>query len=208
MFQQSVNRVRFVAAVVSVGMWCATRTESVAAPIVIVTSAAWRVTGSQPASGWNTTMAFDDSAFGQASVNYPSEPMDGNVVNGIWNSSSHDGGSAETWFRYTFSLPSTPSSGLLDVAVDDDVDVYINGVQVVNDHNGTAQQILNVDVTSVLQQGSNLIAAHASNNGTYGPRSFHASLEVATVPEPSTWAMALAGMACGGYTVTRRRKRA
>ncbi len=31
---------------------------------------------------------------------------------------------------------------------------------------------------------------------------------VATVPEPSTCAMALAGLACGGYTMWRRRKRA
>jgi hypothetical protein len=28
------------------------------------------------------------------------------------------------------------------------------------------------------------------------------------VPEPSTYAMALAGLACGGYSVFRRRKRA
>jgi hypothetical protein len=30
----------------------------------------------------------------------------------------------------------------------------------------------------------------------------------APVPEPSACAMALAGLACGGYTVWRRRKRA
>jgi hypothetical protein len=28
------------------------------------------------------------------------------------------------------------------------------------------------------------------------------------VPEPSTYAMALAGLACGGYSMFRRRKRA
>jgi hypothetical protein len=31
---------------------------------------------------------------------------------------------------------------------------------------------------------------------------------VATVPEPSTYAMALAGLACGGYSMFGRRKRA
>jgi hypothetical protein len=35
-----------------------------------------------------------------------------------------------------------------------------------------------------------------------------ASLEVTAVPEPSTYAMALAGLACGGYSMWRRRKRA
>lgn len=34
------------------------------------------------------------------------------------------------------------------------------------------------------------------------------ALQVRAVPEPSTYAMALAGLACGGYLVRRRRKRA
>ena len=39
-------------------------------------------------------------------------------------------------------------------------------------------------------------------------KAFVSSLEVTAVPEPSTYAMALAGIACGGYTMFRRRKRA
>jgi hypothetical protein len=31
---------------------------------------------------------------------------------------------------------------------------------------------------------------------------------IAAVPEPSTYAMALTGLACGGYSLFRRRKRA
>jgi hypothetical protein len=34
------------------------------------------------------------------------------------------------------------------------------------------------------------------------------SFTIAAVPEPSTCAMALAGLACGGYTMFRRRKQA
>ena len=34
------------------------------------------------------------------------------------------------------------------------------------------------------------------------------TFEVVPVPEPSTYAMALAGIAFGGYTMFRRRKRA
>jgi hypothetical protein len=34
------------------------------------------------------------------------------------------------------------------------------------------------------------------------------SFGVEAVPEPSTYAMALAGLACGGYSMVRRRKRA
>jgi sulfatase modifying factor 1 len=58
-----------------------------------------------------------------------------------------------------------------------------------------------------------------NNNASFMPSSYRQtsvpSLEVsnlgfrlAAVPEPSTYAMALAGLACGGYLVRRRRKRA
>jgi hypothetical protein len=33
-------------------------------------------------------------------------------------------------------------------------------------------------------------------------------MQVTAVPEPSTYAMTLAGLACGGYSMLRRRKRA
>jgi hypothetical protein len=44
----------------------------------------------------------------------------------------------------------------------------------------------------------------SDENDVYG---FRLASPVA-VPEPSTYAMALAGLACGGYSVFRRRKRA
>ena len=45
------------------------------------------------------------------------------------------------------------------------------------------------------------------NSGNGGYFGFRLASPVA-VPEPSTWAMALAGLACGGCTMFRRRKRA
>jgi sulfatase modifying factor 1 len=48
-------------------------------------------------------------------------------------------------------------------------------------------------------------AAASNENGEYG---FRLASPVAPVPEPSTYAMALAGLACGGYSMFRRRKRA
>jgi formylglycine-generating enzyme required for sulfatase activity len=51
----------------------------------------------------------------------------------------------------------------------------------------------------------------SSSRGTYDPSIENDSIGfrlVAPVPEPSTYAMALAGLACGGYFVLRRRKRA
>jgi len=43
--------------------------------------------------------------------------------------------------------------------------------------------------------------------GTYNA-SPNASGSIAAVPEPSTWVMRLAGIACGGYSMFRRRKQA
>ena len=64
------------------------------------------------------------------------------------------------------------------------------------------------------------ISYSAFNVGTYtqfqpsvldgGPYAgtFNTTLNVVAVPEPTTYAMALAGLACGGYSMWRRRKRA
>jgi len=47
-----------------------------------------------------------------------------------------------------------------------------------------------------------------SGAGWNGPFSQNLYMKVTAVPEPSTYRMALAGLACGGYLVRRRRKRA
>jgi hypothetical protein len=53
-------------------------------------------------------------------------------------------------------------------------------------------------------------AYSTSNSGANwnGPFSQYLYMKVAAVPEPSTCMMALAGLACGGYLVRHRRKRA
>jgi hypothetical protein len=55
-----------------------------------------------------------------------------------------------------------------------------------------------------LQSTFNQEIATSDESDVYG---FRLASPVA-VPEPSTYAMALAGLACGGYSVFRRRKRA
>ena len=52
-------------------------------------------------------------------------------------------------------------------------------------------------------------AYDTSNSGASwnGPFSQNLYMKATAVPEPSTCAMALAGLACGGYTMFRRRKR-
>lgn len=79
------------------------------------------------------------------------------------------------------------------------------------------------DMTSVgnnaLNAGYNTTAGSSSSsvlpatwNGSFPGNTFYnapnATMNVVPVPEPSTYIMALAGLACGGYSLFRRRKRA
>ena len=57
------------------------------------------------------------------------------------------------------------------------------------------------------------LSSAGSGSWTYGTLTLQeqwtaTSMSIAAVPEPSTYAMALAGIACGGYSMWRRRKRA
>lgn len=55
--------------------------------------------------------------------------------------------------------------------------------------------------------GSNMVkSVYADADGIYAGT--EGGVSIAAVPEPSTYAMALAGLACGGYSLFRRRKRA
>jgi formylglycine-generating enzyme len=50
-----------------------------------------------------------------------------------------------------------------------------------------------------LKSSNNSFADPADENGQFGFR-------LAAVPEPSTWVMGLAGIACGGWQMWRRRR--
>ena len=52
-----------------------------------------------------------------------------------------------------------------------------------------------------------LLSSSSRNQYTASNESEYFGFRLAAVPEPSTYAMALAGLACGGYSVFRRRKR-
>jgi hypothetical protein len=67
------------------------------------------------------------------------------------------------------------------------------------DGTANAQQLYTIDPANV--STTLLTSISGDGLGTY----FHGA---AMVPEPSTYVMALAGLACGGYLVRRRRKRA
>jgi len=73
--------------------------------------------------------------------------------------------------------------------------------------NGTTNDFYTVnDGFVALDTFRNDIANYTNNTNSYPTLSI--AFGTTAVPEPSTYAMALAGLACGGYSVFRRRKRA
>jgi uncharacterized protein YaiE (UPF0345 family) len=55
--------------------------------------------------------------------------------------------------------------------------------------------------------GNNIVnGVYAAGSTIYAATSGGLSVGVVAVPEPSTYAMALAGLACGGYSLFRRRR--
>ncbi|NDC63944.1 MAG: hypothetical protein EBZ59_08195, partial [Planctomycetia bacterium] len=145
---------------------------SMLALVVVDTDTTWRVTTTDPGTGW-TAAAFNDSSF-VAATQVSTVSVDGNSLKTIWSS----GTAADIWLRKTVSLDGRPASAVLDAYADDDMEVYVNGVRFVNDANLSPTTVTNVDVTSALAAGTNVIAVRGRNGG--GSSGFAARLDIDT----------------------------
>lgn len=135
------------------------------AHVIVQTDTSWRVTGTAPAAGWNTSLAFDDSTWAATQVNVPASPLGTHVIDAIWDSTSTSGGSGMIWVRKRFTLPGPAIAAILDATADDDVELWVNGTRVINDADCLAGPILGTDVRAYLVPGDNLIAALVTDCG-------------------------------------------
>jgi hypothetical protein len=123
-------------------------------------SEAWtaRYTNEEPQENW-TDGDFDDSGWKQGTAAFGKR--ENQNVNTTWDSE-------HIWLRRTFTLDDDLSDKkvLLEYSHDDDVEIYINGIEAVrvNDRcQDNALLELPDEIVSSLQKGENLIAAHCRN---------------------------------------------
>ena len=185
------------------------------AATLLKTDATWKVTATAPTGNWNSAAGFDTSTWQAATVLYNVADYLGPsyTAQGIWSS----GGQYSTtetsfWARQVWHLDALPISASLSGGVDDDIDLWINGVHVLDDHNGFANSLSVADLLPYLTLGDNLVAYAATDNYPAWGYNHSSWVQIdgqmaAAVPEPETYALMLAGLAAVVFT-TRRRSRA
>ena len=176
------------------------------------TDATWQVTATAPTGSWNSAVAFDTSTWQAATELYDVGFYLGPTytAQGIWSS----GGQFSTietslWARQVFHLDALPTSASLNAGFDDDADLWINGVQVISDHNGIANNVDVADLLPYLTLGDNLVAYAATDNWPVYGYNHSSWVQIdgqmaAAVPEPETYALMLAGLAAIGFTLRQR----
>jgi hypothetical protein len=124
-------------------------------PTSAVTPATWRFTTDQPAQGWNQP-GFDDSAWRSGPGGFGTTMTPGSSVGTQWRTS-------DIWLRREVELKSVPKSLSLSIHHDEDVQVYLNGVEALSEDgylSAYEERPIKPEALAALKPGKNVIAVH------------------------------------------------
>ena len=119
----------------------------------------WRYTLRRPAANW-VQADFDDSSWQQGFGGFGTRDTPGAHVGTQWQTKN-------IWLRKTFDLDKVPSKAALLIHHDEDVEVYINGQQVMTLDGWSTEygvKQLDADARTALKAGRNVLAVHCSQN--------------------------------------------
>ena len=203
------KKVRRIAAGLAVCLMTGVASVASAQVVNVQTDATWKVLTSVPPAGWNTNAGFDDSAWANAAIQTGGPfPLGTHSTQRIWNTPTSVGASADVYFRKTFATAAAATSAIMDIAADDDIDLWVNGVQVINNSDCLASNILNTNVQPQIVIGTNLIASH--NHDCGGGQTFGLYMDVVTpAAVPVMGPTGLLLVSCGlvlaaAYAIRRR----
>ena len=176
----------------------------------VQTDATWKMLTSVPPVGWNTSAGFDDSLWPNAVLQTGGPfALGTHSTQRIWNTPTNTGAAADVFFRKTFTTVNAATSAIMDLAVDDDIDLWLNGTQVINNSDCLASNILGTNVLPQIVTGTNLIAAHLHDCGG-GSQTFGLYMDVVTpagVPAMGPTALLLLSVGLGlaaAYAIRRK----
>ena len=126
-------------------------------PTAMTKQTDWKYTTSEPPPAWST-QAYDDAAWGSGPGGFGATGTPGSVIGTVWSDSS-------IWMPKTFLItnPAAKAGLALLINHDENVEVYVNGVQVFSESDYTVrymQHELWADAQAAFKDGENLLAVH------------------------------------------------